>query len=255
MTGLPTSVPPVSGPETPALTQSQRVVSTFTAPSKTFKDILRDTSWWLPFLLSVVFSFLFVFAVQKQVGWEKVSDNQMKLNPKQVERMQNMPPDQLATTRNISAKVTQYISYGFPVLTLIIAVVFAAVLLATLNFGFGGQANFAQMFAVVFYAWLPGLIKTLLAIIILFAGVDPDSFLISNPVGTNLGYYLSVADTPKWLYTVATSLDVFAIWTFVLLAIGCATVAKVKRSAGYTAVFGWWILILLVRVAIAAVTG
>lgn len=255
MTELGTPLPSASVPDSPALTQSQRVIYTFTAPSKTFTDILRNTSWWLPFVLAVIFSIAFVSVVQKQVGWEKVAENQMKLNPKQAERLANMPPDQLAATKSISAKVTQYVSYGFPVLTLIVAVIFAAVLLATMNFGFGGRATFSQIFAVVFYAWLPGLIKTLLAIIILFVGVEPDSFLISNPVGTNPGYYLSALDTPKWLYSLAMSIDIFSIWMYVLLAIGCATVAKVKRSSGYIAVFGWWILTLLVRVVFAAVTG
>jgi hypothetical protein len=33
----------------PGLSQVERVVDTFVASSKTFTDILRSTSWWLPF--------------------------------------------------------------------------------------------------------------------------------------------------------------------------------------------------------------
>ena len=36
------------------LSQVERVLDTFIAPSKTFHDILRDTSWWLPWLLGVL---------------------------------------------------------------------------------------------------------------------------------------------------------------------------------------------------------
>jgi hypothetical protein len=32
-------------------------------------------------------------------------------------------------------------------------------------------------------------------------------------------------------------------------------VGKVKRGAGFTAVFGWWALILLIRVGYAAIAG
>ena len=39
--------------EVTGLSQVERVVDTFVAPSKTFTDILRSTSWWLPFLLLV----------------------------------------------------------------------------------------------------------------------------------------------------------------------------------------------------------
>ena len=38
----------------PGLSQIERVVDTFVAPKKTFTDILRSTSWWLPFLLLVL---------------------------------------------------------------------------------------------------------------------------------------------------------------------------------------------------------
>lgn len=255
MPEMESSYPPPTGSTASALTQGQRVIYTFTAPSKTFTDILRDTSWWLPFVLSIILSLAFVASVQTKVGWDKTTENQVKLNPKQAEKMANLPADQAARAKLIGAKVTQYISYGFPILSLIIAIIFAAVLMATMNFGFGGQASFSQLLAVVFYAWLPGLIKPLLAIIILFAGVDPDSFLISNPVGTNIGYYLNALDTPRWLYVLASSLDIISIWTFILLAIGCATVAKTKRSSGYVAVFGWWILLLLFRIAGAAISS
>jgi hypothetical protein len=36
---------------------------------------------------------------------------------------------------------------------------------------------------------------------------------------------------------------------------GIATVAGVKRTSGYIAVFGWWILIVLVGAGYAAITG
>jgi len=38
-----------------------------------------------------------------------------------------------------------------------------------------------------------------------------------------------------------------------LMSIGVATVAGVKRSAGYIAVIGWWAIIVLFGIAAAAV--
>jgi hypothetical protein len=49
------------------LSQVERVVDTFIAPTKTFTDILRSTSWWLPFLLAVVVSLGVTYAIDKQV--------------------------------------------------------------------------------------------------------------------------------------------------------------------------------------------
>jgi len=62
-------------------------------------------------------------------------------------------------------------------------------------------------------------------------------------------------ETNKALYSLASSLDVVSIWSLVLLAIGTATVAGVKRSSGYLAVFGWWAIFTLVAVGWAAAMG
>jgi hypothetical protein len=53
---------------------------------------------------------------------------------------------------------------------LIVNAVIAGVLLATINFGFAGKATFWEVFAVAWYAGLPGLIKVLLGIAALLAG-------------------------------------------------------------------------------------
>ncbi len=58
----------VVGGQGAGLSEVERVVDTFVAPSKTFTDILRSTSWWLPFLLLVVVSFGTTVVVEKQVG-------------------------------------------------------------------------------------------------------------------------------------------------------------------------------------------
>ena len=59
-------------------------------------------------------------------------------------------------------------------------------------------------------------------------------------------------ETNKAVYALASSLDVVTIWTLFLMGMGIAIVAGVKRSSGYIAVFGWWAIIVLVGVGVAA---
>jgi hypothetical protein len=130
------------------------------------------------------------------------------------------------------------------------AAIAATGLLATLNFALGGHAKFSQVFAMWLYATLPFVIQGILAIVTIFAGLDPDSFNLKNPVGTNVGYFLPM-DSPKWLMAFGTAMDVLTIWVLILLTIGCAIVGKMKTSTAAVAVWGWWILITLVKVGIA----
>lgn len=245
-------VPAVAAvPEGPGLTQIERVTNTFIAPSKTFQDIKRNTSWWLPFLIGILATAGLFFTVQAKVGWDQATENAIRLNPKQAEQMDKLTPEQRATQMAIASKFTEGIFIAVPIIGLIVTAIIAGVLLATINFGFGGKATFWEAFAVCYYASLPGIIKVILGIAALLAGAAPESFNSRNFSGTNLGYYLS-PDTNKALLALATSLDVVTIWTLILYAIGFSIIAGIKRSSGYIAIFGWWAIIVLFGVGWAA---
>jgi hypothetical protein len=69
------SQPPQSSPEPAPLSEGQRIAYTFFAPSKTFTDLRRNASWWGPFVLIVIVSFLFCYTVDQKVGFRKVTEN------------------------------------------------------------------------------------------------------------------------------------------------------------------------------------
>jgi hypothetical protein len=230
----------------PSLTETQRVVDTFVAPSKTFTDLLRKASFWGPLVIMLVVGVLFSFSIQQKVGWEKVTENNMHQSQKQEENWDKMP----ANARVITEKITAGITYGYIALVLLFTAIIVLLVWVTVNFGFAGTAKFGQVFAVYMYANLVMNIKFLLAIIALFAGVAPDSFLLSNPVGTNVGYYLGT-DMPKALLAFANHIDLFEIWSLILCVIGVSIVAKVSRGKAAAAVVGWWLIIVLIGVAVA----
>ncbi|HEY0797332.1 MAG TPA: YIP1 family protein [Acidisarcina sp.] len=248
--GTPTDVALATEP----LSQGQRVIYTFTAPSRTFTDIIRDRSWWLPFLLTLIVSYVFIFAMVQKVGWEKLTASGMKQNAAQAERVNNMPADQKAVAMRQAMMFTKGITLGYPVVALLMVAIISLGLWGTINFIFGGKATYGEIFAVWMYASLPLMVKGLLGAASLFAGLDSEAFNIQNPVGTNIGYYLP-PDSAKWLLSLGSWFDVITIWHLVLGSIGIAIVARVKRSSGYMAVFGWWLLIMVISVGIAAATS
>lgn len=239
----------------PSLSQGQRVIDTFTAPSKTFEDIKRgNRSWWLPFIITAVFTWIFFAAITTKVGWPTVADNVIRMNPKAAERMSQLTPEQ----KDMQMKATRWGMEGFfaasPVVGLLFVCVGSLVFLGTINFGFGGKATFGSVFAVWMYAFLPWLIKSIFGTIVLFVGLAPESFNLNNPAPTSIGSFLPT-DMNLALYTFASWLDFTTIWCLVLMSIGLATVARTKRSSGYIVVFGWWALCLIVSVGYAAVTS
>jgi hypothetical protein len=153
----------------------------------------------------------------------------------------------------MQSKISQYFTYGIPVLLLIYAVVIAAVLLGTFNFGLGTEVKFGTALAIILYAWVAGILKSILAAISLFAGADPESFNIRNPVATNLGFFVNRVDHPV-LHSALSWVDIFAIWYVTLIGIGFACVSKVPRQKAISVVAGWYIVAALILTGITAIT-
>ena len=248
---LPPMSPSVPTPESAPLSQGARIVDTFIAPSKTFTDLRRSAAWWAPFLLMAITSTILVYSVGQKIGFRKVTENQLQMAPKQAAQLDNLPADQRESQLEKRTTVTRFISYIFPAFTLIIWIIITTALFATFKFVANAGVSFKVSLAIVVYAALPLMLKTLLAAASVLGGMSPDSFSFQNPVATNPGYFMSPADN-VFLYSVASALDIFMIWTLVLTAIGFTCVSKVKSGTSYAIVFGWWAVFTLVGAALGA---
>lgn len=249
---------PVNTPADPsvasanALSEMQRLTYIFYRPSDTFRDLKRSAMWIAPFVLLAVFSLAFIATIDKKIGFDQVVTNmQNNMPPADKDRFDSLPPEQRAAQDRGMRLGVKYTSYGFPILMLLIALLFAAVFMATMNFGMGAEIRFKQALAVVMYAWLPGILRSLFGVLGILAGSDPEAFNLENPVATNPGFFINPVEHPA-LFRLLSGLDVIQIWTLFLMGIGLAIVGNKKRGSGLACVFGWYFLILLVRTAWAA---
>jgi len=249
----PSQFPQVSQ-ETAPLSEGQRLINTLFAPSKTFTDLRRNASWWAPFLLIAIVSTMFIYVVDQKVGFRKVVENQIQLQPKQADRIERMPADQRQKVMQQQVAVTKIVSYAVPVIALALYAVFAGVLFATLKFGASAELKYKSLFALIVYTRLPMLLTTLLAMLSIVAGVSGDAFNIQNPVATNPGYFVGPDGSPV-LRALLSPFDVFTLWTLVLTAIGITCIGKVKRGTAFAIVFGWFAVVVLGRVALAVATS
>ena len=243
----------VGQPGAAGLSEVERVVDVFVAPAKTFNDIWRSAKWWLPFVLMVIVTLGVTVVVDKKVGFERVAENQIHQNPKQEDALNNLTPEQRAQRLRGMAVGYRYSSYASFAFILLFVAIAALLYWASFNFGLGAQTTYGQMFAVWMYASLPRLLTGLLTIVTLLFGGNADTYDMRNPVGTNLAYFMQ--DAAPWLKTLLSFFDVIGLWVLVLLIIGTAIVAKVPRGKAAMVVVGWWLVGLIVSVAIALATS
>jgi len=246
---MPPTVPEPAGS---GLSEPQRLVNTFFAPSKTFTDIRRNASWWVPLLLISIFSISFFVMIDKKVGFEQVARN-MLANNKAIQQLDPAQQEQAYARTAIGLKVGEYAA---PVFILIYVLIIAAVLMATFNFMMDAQVSFGQSMAIVMYGWLPGILSAILAMFALAFG-DVEGFRMDNPIGTNPAHFMDPATTSKFLYAMLTSIDVISIWMIVLIGMGFALNAKKKISTGsaITVVAVWYFIAKLCGAGFAALRG
>ena len=214
---MATTASPIPAPGAPqSMNHLGRIIGVFFTPESTFQDIARKPSWWLPIVLLTIIGLGMNVFLANKVDWRSFSEEQLMSSA----RGQQVPADQKDLAIERGAKWNQYFCYirgviGTSLLGLVLALVYwgAYALFA------GARLTFARSFAVIAYSMLPGGIRELLGIPILMLK-DPSTF--GNPynfIGSNPGAYLSISD-PKWLTALASSLDIFVLWSLVLTAIG-----------------------------------
>ncbi|PYX82241.1 MAG: hypothetical protein DMG70_15565 [Acidobacteria bacterium] len=246
---------PTPAAEVAALSEGARIINTFIAPTKTFTDLRRNASWWVPWLLIAIVSVAFVYVVDRQVGFDQVSKNEIAKSSR-AEQFEKLPPDQKAKQLQFSTNLTRYISYASPVIALIAFVVMAAVLMGTFNLAAGASLAFKTAMAIVIYGSLPSVFHALLGIIAMMAGgmsgsLDKEAFNIRNPVATNPAYFMDPT-AHKFVYAMTTALDVFVLWCCVLMGIGFASNSKVKRGTAIGIVLAWYLAYKLLGAGLGA---
>src|SRR5204862_424673 len=112
---------------------------TFVAPSKTFTDLRRSVSWWAPYLIIAIVAAIFMFAVDRQVGFEQVAKNDIARSPRRAAQMENATPEQRAQQMKATVIGTRIISYCVPLLILIFFLIFAGIYMGVFNLAFNAH--------------------------------------------------------------------------------------------------------------------
>jgi Yip1 domain len=231
----------------PAATTSDnsfaRIFGAIFSPKPTFASIVQRPTWVVPVILGCILFIAVVFAFTQRGGWPSFFQKQMADNSS----VQQMTPEQ---RENMLEKQVKYAPiFGYfegVVIPPVAALLTAAVLLGIFNLTGSTQTTFKISLAIVAFAWSPWLIHGLLSILIIFLK-DPATVDLQNVVASNVGAFLPEGSS-KWLTALLISIDIFAIWTLFLLAIGFSATNPKKLSIGKAfalAAIGWLVFVLI----------
>lgn len=244
-------MPMPSETEQPKLSEAQRIINIFGAPSKTFADLRRNASWWVPWLIVAVLLGAVLYVYNQKVDLEQLVRDQIA-NSSRAQMFENLPREQQDRQIVLAIKVQKVIPYVLPVFTLIFGLIIAAILMFAFNFIHEAEVPFGRSLAIFYYAGLPAIIGLVLTLISLQFGSDIQDKNPRNLVATNPAYFMDYHAPSKFLYGMAASLDVITLWVIVLVGIGFkVNSARPKLSTG-TAIATVFVLYMIWRLIASA---
>ena len=247
---MSTGAPPIPAVPAPAgLSEPQRIINVFVAPSKTFEDIRRNASWWVPWLIGAIFAISISVLFSKKVDLEPIVREQLASRGAAWDSLSKEQQEQQVAFGLKIAKITPYV---FPVLSIVGGLIIAAILMAVFGFAYEASVPFSRSLAIFFYAGLPGIITAILAMITLMTASDMEGRNPRNLVATNLAYFMDYHNTSKFLYGMAQSLDIITIWVIVLLGMGFKVVSGKPKLTTGTAVGTVFVIYLLYRLVVSS---
>ncbi len=230
-----------------------RLTGIFFEPKKTFEDIAQRPGWLVPLILIIICAVAVMVMITQHVGFDRIIRQQMENNP----RMAQLSPEQ---RDQALAMQTKFAPIGGAVGAVVVPPVYcliaSAVLLGIVAGIMSAPVKFKQVFAVMCYASLTGVVSSILTIVVIMLK-NPDQFNLQNPLAFNPGAFMDPQASSKFLYSLATSLDLFSFWTMFLIATGLKAAAGKKLSFG-GALFSVglpWAIYVLGKSAIAGMFG
>jgi len=219
--------PPLEQPQS----ELSRITNVLVDPRRAFSDIVVRPRWFIPVLIVSMFTLAFTMVYSRRVGWEHMIRQSMDQNS----RMQQMPADQREQAVQMGVKVGAVMGYVQSVVVPgVMVLIVGAVLMFVANGMLGTQIRYPQMLGITAYAFLTSVVSIALMIVVMYLKPAED-FDIQNPLAFNAGAFLNRETTPKWLFSIAGSLDLFSFWTIWLLSVGVSVAGRnitVGKAAG-----------------------
>jgi hypothetical protein len=239
-------------PDTPKpMGAGARLIGALVSPRATFEDIARRPGWLAPLIVLTLLSIALTSIMGQRVNWMEVGQRQIAKSHLASSQIQSLPPDkqqQAFERQAMAAKIGNYV-VGVAGTTLL-ALVLSGLYLGLFKVS-GSNVNFLTSFSVVSYGLMPMGVKALLGIPVVLMK-DPSAIDPQNFVASNLGALLP-SSAPLWQITLGNSVDLFVVWSMIIMAIGFSVVDPKKVSFGkaFSIILGVFVFFTLVFTGIA----
>ena len=236
---------PPSSPES-SVSALGRIPGVFFSPVQTFESIARRPTWLPPLILWTAVSLLFTAFLISRIDFDRMIRTQME------RRGQTVPEERIQAAVAMQKKIAPVAYNGIAAVTPAALSLLVAVVLWGAFKAFGWDLSYRQAFGATAHAFLPGVLGSLILfpVVLRQEAIDPTG--LQDMLRSNLGFLVERKASPV-VHSLLQSLDVFSLWSLVLLIIGFAAAARVSRKSAAGVIVALWALFVLGKAGFAAI--
>ena len=225
-----------------------RIAGVLFAPAETFEDIVRRPGVIGPLLVFLAIGIVSALLMAPRIDFESVKAAQAVQLKKR-----NVSDSDIARYQNVAVAGAKVAIWFSPLLGIVVYVIVAAIMWLAFRL-MGGEGDFLQALSVTLYAWVPLAIYSLILAIVVVAHGSFDPVTAATLVKSNPAFLVDQKAQPV-LFALASSFDVFTLWSLVLFTIGFATLSRLSRAMSAGIVITLWIVVVLLKMGQAALTA
>lgn len=233
----------VAPPQEKPSSSFSRLVGVLFSPGQTFADIARKPDWAIPALVIVVVFLVAAIAIMPHLDFEGMTRQAMEA------RGQANAPNAEQGMR-FAIAMAKGIQYMVPFL--LIGFIAIGALIYWLGVRLvGGEATYQQVFSVVLYGFMPQVIRQLVKIPIVMSKQTINPRDAETIVRSSGAFLVNFKEHPM-LWALLTRLDLFAIWSLILIVIGLAIASRISKAKAAGVVIVVWSLMTLITLGFTA---
>lgn len=227
-----------------------RVVGVLFSPTRTFEAIRERPTWLVTLGVLVVLGMLLGHFVSQRLDVEEVVRASIADSGRQ------LSDDQVEQAIALQERVLPVVSVGGPAVFWPVGCLIVALLFWVLLKMLGGELPYKASLATAVHGLVPSGVSALLTLPVVLSRGDLsyEEVRSSGILASNAAAFAPEETAPA-LLALLSSLDVFTIWSVILLSIGYSVVAGVSRGKAAAVVIGLWIAFILFKVGAASVFG
>lgn len=220
-----------------------KIIGIFSSPTETMEALNKKPTWLVPFIILVI-----VITASQFITMDININDQMEAM-----KSRGMSGEQLEMATERMQGPLKYIGFGLaPIGLMIVWLALAGILLFTGNIIMGGKAKFKNIFSLVAWSGMIGIISTALT-----------TYLITVK-GTRAGVTTSLAlllpapllgENQTIIYRILSQFDAFSIWTLFIWVVGLSVIYRFSMKKSAMMVLSLWVIFSVFVVGIGALLG